>query len=137
MRVAVAEREKERARWCGRERERAHTHTQKTSRAVAHIFPLSLILSPLSPASEELKAAWDKSDEKPAIIILGVAALIALTAVNGVVSTVDKIPIFSDLMELVGLVVSGFFAYRYLAFKPDREELLRKIDAYLAKILGK
>lgn len=99
--------------------------------------PLSLSLSHVPHTPQELKAAWDKSDEKPAIIILGVAALIALTAVNGVVSTVDKIPIFSDLMELVGLVVSGFFAYRYLAFKPDREELLRKIDAYLAKILGK
>ena len=25
----------------------------------------------------------------------------------------------------------------YLIFKPDREELLAKIDAYLAKVLGK
>ena len=25
----------------------------------------------------------------------------------------------------------------YLIFKPDREELLAKLDAYLAKVLGK
>jgi hypothetical protein len=31
----------------------------------------------------------------------------------------------------------GWFTYRNLAFKPDREELLRSIDAYIAKVLGK
>jgi hypothetical protein len=43
----------------------------------------------------------------------------------------------SDLLRLEGLVVSGWFTYRYLAFKPDREALLRSVDAYLAKVLGK
>jgi hypothetical protein len=86
---------------------------------------------------EDLKAAWEKTDDKPAVVVLGSAALVALIAANAVVSTVDRVPVLSSLMQLVGLIVSGWFTYRYLAFKPDREELLRNVDAYLTKVLGK
>lgn len=32
----------------------------------------------------------------------------------------DKIPIISDLIELVGIGVSGWFIWRFLLFGPDR-----------------
>jgi len=86
---------------------------------------------------EDLKAAWAKTDDKPAVLILAAAAVVALIAASAVTNAVDHVPIISDLLRLEGLVVSGWFTYRYLAFKPDREELLRNVDAYLAKVLGK
>lgn len=86
---------------------------------------------------EDLKAAWDKTEDKPAVIVLGTAAFVALLAAGSIADAVDRVPIISGLMRLVGLIVTGWFTYRYLAFKPDREELLRNIDSYIAKILGK
>ena len=69
----------------------------------------------------DVKAAWDASDDKPAIVGLTVAGFLALIAVNAVAGAVDRVPIVSDLLELVGLTVTGWFAYRNLIFKPDRE----------------
>ena len=91
----------------------------------------------LAALGEDIKAAWAKTDDKPAVVVLGGAALVALVAANAVVTTVDGVPVLSSLLQLIGLIVSGWFTYRYLAFKPDREELVRSIDAYLAKVLGK
>jgi len=101
--------------------------------------PPALPHSPLTPVSlpPSPQAAWAKTDDKPAVIILGGAALVALIAASAVANAVDHVPILSDLLRLEGLVVSGWFTYRYLAFKPDREALLRSVDAYLAKVLGK
>ena len=91
----------------------------------------------LAALGQDIKAAWAKTDDKPAVVVLGGAALVALVAANAVVTTVDGVPVLSSLLQLIGLIVSGWFTYRYLAFKPDREELVRSIDAYLAKVLGK
>jgi hypothetical protein len=96
----------------------SHTHTHQTN----------------TPTHQ---AAWDKTEDKPAVIVLATAAFVALLAAGSVADAIDRVPLISGLMRLVGLIVTGWFTYRYLAFKPDREELLRNIDAYLAKILGK
>lgn len=39
---------------------------------------------------------------------------------NGLVSNVEKIPLFGFLFEVVGLLVTGWFGYRYLVFENDR-----------------
>lgn len=43
-----------------------------------------------------------------------------LYVVNGLVSNVEKIPLFGFLFEVVGLLVTGWFGYRYLVFENDR-----------------
>lgn len=85
----------------------------------------------------ELQTFWNKSQDKPAIVGLTLASFLALIAANAVAGAVDRVPIVSNFLELVGLVVTGWFAYRNLIFKPDREAFLKKVDSYLVKIFPK
>eukprot|EP00193_Tetraselmis_chui_P021182 CAMPEP_0177772938 /NCGR_PEP_ID=MMETSP0491_2-20121128/12549_1 /TAXON_ID=63592 /ORGANISM="Tetraselmis chuii, Strain PLY429" /LENGTH=146 /DNA_ID=CAMNT_0019290901 /DNA_START=199 /DNA_END=639 /DNA_ORIENTATION=+ len=86
---------------------------------------------------EDLQAKWEATEEKPAAVALTVAGFIGVWAASGVVSAVDKLPIIGDFFELVGLLVTGWFIYRYLLFGPDRAELKSNIDSFLDKVSGK
>ena len=63
---------------------------------------------------------WDDVEEKPAAIAIAVAAIVALWALSGLVDAIDRLPIIGGLLEVVGLIVTGWFVYRYLLFEPDR-----------------
>lgn len=66
----------------------------------------------------DLKTKWEGTDEKPAVIVLGVVALVALWVLNGVATALESLPLFSGLFQLVGIFVTGWFTYRYLVFAP-------------------
>ena len=66
----------------------------------------------------DLKEKWDKTDEKPSVIALGVAGLVGIWVLNGVATALDSLPLFSGLFQLVGIFVTGWFTYRYLVFAP-------------------
>ncbi|KAJ7567851.1 hypothetical protein O6H91_01G009900 [Diphasiastrum complanatum] len=83
-----------------------------------------------------LQDAWDKTEDKLAIGGLGFAALIVLWASTGLISAIDKLPLIPAFFELVGILFVGWFVYRYLLFKPEREELVRKIEEAKEKITG-
>eukprot|EP00877_Chromochloris_zofingiensis_P013220 jgi/Chrzof1/8151/UNPLg00198.t1 len=87
--------------------------------------------------SASIKENWEKTEDKPAAVLITLSAVLALITLNGVVDAVDKIPIVSGVIELVGIVVTGAFTYRYLVFGPDREELVNNIKSFLKKVYGK
>eukprot|EP00257_Ricinus_communis_P025035 XP_025012449.1 protein CURVATURE THYLAKOID 1B, chloroplastic [Ricinus communis] len=49
---------------------------------------------------------------------------------------IDRIPLVPGVLEVVGIGYSGWFAYKNLVFKPDREALLEKIKATYKDIIG-
>lgn len=57
---------------------------------------------------------------QPAVVSLGVFALVGLVALAGVLKAVESLPIIPDVLELIGIAYSLWFTYRYLLFKPDR-----------------
>ncbi|XP_068651392.1 protein CURVATURE THYLAKOID 1B, chloroplastic-like [Aristolochia californica] len=78
-----------------------------------------------------VQQAWDKVEDKYAVTALGVAAAVALWGSAGLISAIDKLPLVPGVLELVGIGYTGWFAYRNLVFKPDREALIKKIkDKY-------
>ncbi|KAF8056228.1 ttc30a [Scenedesmus sp. PABB004] len=83
-----------------------------------------------------IQTKWEETEDKPAAIAVTGGALLLLVAASSVVDAVDKIPVISDLIELVGVVVTGWFSYRYLVFGPDREELVSNIKARHARGVG-
>lgn len=85
---------------------------------------------------KSIQDAWDKTEDKLAVGGLGFSAILVLWASTGLISAIDKLPIIPSLFELVGILYSGWFIYRYLLFKPDREELLKKVEDSVAKITG-
>ncbi|KAH9548174.1 hypothetical protein CY35_11G075000 [Sphagnum magellanicum] len=90
----------------------------------------------LKGALKSVQEAWDKLDDKLAVSGLGFAALIVLWASTGLIGAIDKLPLIPAVFEFVGILFSGWFVYRYLLFKPDREELLKVIDDAKSKITG-
>ncbi|KAG6546415.1 hypothetical protein Mapa_011962 [Marchantia paleacea] len=94
---------------------------------------------PSEQATEVLKGVqewWEKVDDKLAIGGLGFAGLILLWASTGLIGALDKLPLIPDFFEVVGILFSGWFTYRYLLFKPDREELAKIVDEAKGKITG-
>lgn len=66
-----------------------------------------------SPCIEwPLQDKWEATEEKPAVIAISIAAFLAIWTANGVITAVDKIPVISDLLELEGILVTGWFVYR-------------------------
>ena len=71
---------------------------------------------------------WDGVEEKPAAVAIGVGALVVLWATSGLVDAIDKLPVIGGLLEVVGLVVTGWCAPAVpLARKLASLHLLRRL----------
>ncbi|GMH38371.1 hypothetical protein BSKO_06255 [Bryopsis sp. KO-2023] len=84
----------------------------------------------------KIKDTWAGTDDKAAVVAIGVAAFVGLWALNGVAGSLEKLPLVGGLLELVGIFVTAWFIYRYLVFGPDREELKNNINDFVKKVLG-
>ncbi|KAF3320712.1 protein CURVATURE THYLAKOID 1D [Carex littledalei] len=84
---------------------------------------------------DQLNLNFDPED-KSKLLVYGAGALVALWISSVVVSTIDSIPLFPQLMEVVGLGYTVWFTSRYLLFKDNREELFAKIVELKDQILG-
>ncbi|WOK92200.1 hypothetical protein Cni_G00891 [Canna indica] len=71
------------------------------------------------------------------IVLYGAGSLVALWVSAAIVSSIDSLPVFPKVMEVVGLGFTVWFITRYLIFKENREELFRKVDDLKGKILGR
>ncbi|XP_073145947.1 protein CURVATURE THYLAKOID 1A, chloroplastic [Henckelia pumila] len=85
---------------------------------------------------KSVQNVWDKSEDRVALIGLGFAGVVGLWAAINLVSAIDKVPLVPGFLELVGIVYSSWFTYRYLLYKPDREELFQTINKSISDILG-
>lgn len=85
---------------------------------------------------DDLKAKWDKVENKSGVAIYAAGALVALWFSSTIVGAVNAIPLLPRLLELVGLGYTGWFVYRYLLFKSSRQELASDIEELKGKITG-
>ncbi|KAJ8633510.1 hypothetical protein MRB53_026846 [Persea americana] len=83
-----------------------------------------------------IQEAWDKVDDKYAVTSLALAAAVALWGTAGVISAIDRLPLVPGALEVVGIGYAGWFAYKNLVFKPDREALIKKIKDTYNDIIG-
>ncbi|EOA27989.1 hypothetical protein CARUB_v10024165mg [Capsella rubella] len=80
--------------------------------------------------------AWEKVEDKYAISSLALAGVVALWGSTGMISAIDKLPLVPGVLELVGIGYTGWFTYKNLIFKPDREALFQKVKDTYKDILG-
>ncbi|GLT54865.1 hypothetical protein SLA2020_280270 [Shorea laevis] len=85
---------------------------------------------------KSVKNVWDNSEDRLGLIGLGFAAIVALWASANVITAIDKLPLLPSFLEFVGILFSSWFIYRYLLFKPDREELFQIVNKSISDILG-
>ncbi|KAE9593594.1 hypothetical protein Lal_00036279 [Lupinus albus] len=83
-----------------------------------------------------IQQAWDKVEDKYAISSLGVAAAVALWGSAGVISAIDRLPLVPGVLEVVGIGYTGWFAYKNIVFKSNREALVQKIKEAYSEIIG-
>ncbi|CAN8288226.1 unnamed protein product [Cochlearia groenlandica] len=83
-----------------------------------------------------IQNVWDKSEDRLGLIGLSFAGIVALWSSLNLITAIDKLPVISSGFELIGILFSTWFTYRYLLFKPDREEISQIIKKSVAEILG-
>ncbi|KAH7692618.1 Cyanobacterial aminoacyl-tRNA synthetase CAAD domain-containing protein [Dioscorea alata] len=84
-----------------------------------------------------IQETWNKLDDKYAVAALVFALVVALWCSTGLISAVDRLPLLPGIFELVGIGYTGWFVYRNLIFKPDREALITKVKCTYSDIIGK
>ncbi|MFQ4139732.1 CAAD domain-containing protein [Nodosilinea sp. PGN35] len=106
-------------------------------------------------ASRQIKQVWDRVSvllgnlpdyvtefiqryRRPIVTVgLIVAAFIAVKLVLALLGAVNDVPLLAPTFELIGLIYSGWFLYRYLLKASNRQELLSDIAAIRDQVLGK
>ncbi|CAL4932012.1 unnamed protein product [Urochloa decumbens] len=83
-----------------------------------------------------LKQEWDGIKNKYTVTALAVAATLAMWSAGGAVSAIDRLPVVPGIMEVVGIGYSGWFAYRNLLFKPDRDAFFAKVKEFYEDIIS-
>ncbi|EOA39104.1 hypothetical protein CARUB_v10011849mg [Capsella rubella] len=83
-----------------------------------------------------IQNVWNNSEDRLGLFGLGFAGIVALWASVNLITAIDKLPVISSGFELVGILYSTWFTYRYLLFKPDREELSKIVKKSVANVLG-
>ncbi|KAL2462669.1 CAAD domain-containing protein [Forsythia ovata] len=86
--------------------------------------------------AKNVQNLWDKSEDRLALIGLGFAAVVALWASTNLITAIDKLPVVPSALEFIGILFSTWFTYRYLLFKPDREELFQLNQQVDIRYLG-
>ncbi|XP_040366164.1 protein CURVATURE THYLAKOID 1C, chloroplastic isoform X2 [Rosa chinensis] len=89
-----------------------------------------------SSESSTSLSIWDNSEDRIALVGLGFAAVVAFWASANLITAIDKLPLLPSVLEFVGILYSSWFIYRYLLFKPDREELFKIANKSISNILG-
>ncbi|KAK1422863.1 hypothetical protein QVD17_18152 [Tagetes erecta] len=95
-----------------------------------------VVSSDVQDIIKPLQEAWEKVEDKYAVSSLAVAGGVFLWGSTGLISAIDRLPLIPGVLELVGIGYTGWFAYKNLVFKPDREALIEKIKGTYKDIIG-
>lgn len=75
--------------------------------------------------------------QKPLItILLLLSGVVTVKVVLAVLDALNDIPLLSPVFELVGIMYSGWFVYRYLLKATTREELTQDFSTIKGQVLG-
>ncbi|KAL5698466.1 hypothetical protein ACHQM5_029498 [Ranunculus cassubicifolius] len=85
---------------------------------------------------KSVQSIWDNSEDRIALVGLGFTGVVGLWASTKIVAAIDKLPVLPGAFELIGILFSWWFVYRYLLFKPDREEFYGIVKKSVSDILG-
>jgi hypothetical protein len=109
--------------------------TDETARQVKQVWEkVSALLGDLP----EYVSEFFKRYRRPIVTVgLIIAAFIAVKLVLALLGAVNDVPLLAPSFELIGLIYSGWFLYRYLLKASNRQELLEDIAAIRDQVLGK
>merc|ERR1719198_1515145 len=77
---------------------------------------------------KDLSTQFDTIENKPEKALYAGGAVVAFVVLNGIVTSLESIPLLPKLFEIVGTGYSAYFTYRYLLNKDKRTELVSDIE---------
>ncbi|MEW5308451.1 MAG: hypothetical protein WDW38_000411 [Sanguina aurantia] len=82
---------------------------------------------------------WEEmpNSERPAAVAIVVASVIAQLAIGATVDSIDKIPLFKQFFEVVGLAVALYTAYNYTVEPTRRDNLKKRVSSFVNAVTGK
>lgn len=84
--------------------------------------------------ADKLQKYWEESEDKPTLVATGFGALLALYFLNSVVGALDRLPLISNVFELIGIIFSGWTAYRYFLVEGEKEKLTADVKSFASKV---
>jgi len=128
---------------------------QTTSTQANHTEETSTTSVLGSEASQQVQQVWDKvsgllgnlpdyvsdffKEYRRPIVTIGLifAAFISVKLVLALLGAINEVPLLAPTFELIGLIYSGWFLYRYLLKASNRQELFEDINSLKDQVLGK
>ena len=76
---------------------------------------------------------------KRPLLALGLifGAFISVKLTLAILDAINDVPVLAPLFELIGLIYSGWFIYRYLLKASNRSELASEMNALKDQVLGR
>eukprot|EP00775_Hariotina_reticulata_P006029 gene6029-6267_t len=86
---------------------------------------------------EDLKRRWNDWDPEERNITIGysIGTLLVLYLANGLLNTIEPLPLLPGFLKLIGFSYSSWFFFRYLLFAEGREDLAK--DFTIDKLTGR
>ena len=78
---------------------------------------------------ENISNFFQKYRQPITSILFVLAALIAVRVLFAVLAALNDIPLLAPTFQLIGIFYSAWFINRYLLRKPNREELIEKLQS--------
>jgi CAAD domains of cyanobacterial aminoacyl-tRNA synthetase len=86
---------------------------------------------------QQMQTSFSVEQKSAAIVaVLIIVAIPVIILANKVLNVIDGIPLLEPILELVGLLYTFWFVYRYLIFAQSRKELVDSITGIKSKIMG-
>jgi hypothetical protein len=84
--------------------------------------------------ADKVQKYWEESDDKPTIVATGFGLLLGLYFVSNLVNAVDRLPLVSNVFELIGIIFTGWTAYRYFLVDGEKEKLTSDVKGFFSKV---
>ncbi len=97
---------------------------------------LAKVASVLGDAPEYVVNTFNEYKRPITVIGLVLGALIGIKLVFAILGAINDIPVIAPTMELIGLVYTGWFIYRYLLKAENRKELLSNLGDVKDQVTG-
>ena len=97
---------------------------------------LAKVASVLGDAPEYVVNTFNEYKRPITVIGLVLGALIGIKLVFAFLGAINDIPVIAPTMELIGLVYTGWFIYRYLLKAENRKELLSNLGDVKDQVTG-
>ena len=97
---------------------------------------LAKVASVLGDSPQYVVETFNEYKRPLTVIGLVLGALIAIKVLFAILAAINDIPVLAPTLELVGLVYTGWFIYRYLLKANNRTELISSLGDVKDQITG-